>query len=384
MGNIENIENSKHKYTSDIGITLKQREDCNFKIFTFKEKVSNVIKFTSVTRQADNSEVGYQRIINPNRVKAIVRYLEASPNNIIPNNIVIALTKNEMISDISNDKLTFEFDTENKDKQALIIDGQHRLNAIDKFNSEEEVLITALVDIDLLEQAIQFITINTKSQSAAKTDVKSVLNADFYQNILTDRLSNAGITNLKTSNILDYFHKSIHSPFKGYLDWQLTEIEANRVIQLNALEQIVKLCKNEIEEFNEDEDTIIFFLSVLWNEIKIKFDICWNLSISTQNKESNLLKKSTIIGVTEYFIQEAFSANEYSEFFNFNDISEDSIKKLLERNLFHLINDFWNANWEKGLDTSAGRAMLKSSIKKAIDNIKKGKDWSEKVDLIKK
>lgn len=384
MGIIEQIEDTKYKYISDNGILLSQRNNCNFKIFTFKEKVSNVMKFTNVTRQADQSEAGYQRIINQNRVKAIVRYLDASPNNIIPNNIVIAFTKDEMTSTINNDKLTFEFDIENNNKQALIIDGQHRLHAINKFDSDEEILITALVDIDLLEQAIQFITINTKSQSAAKTDVKSVLNADYYQNILTDRLSNAGITNLKTSTVLDYFHKSVHSPFRGYLDWQLTESPNNRVIQLNALEQIVKLCKNEIEEFNEDEDTIIFFLSVLWNELKSKFNVCWDLSISTQNKESNLLKKSTIIGVTEYFIQEAISANEYSEFFDFNDITKESIKKLLERNLFHLINDFWKANWEKGLDTSAGRAMLKSSIKKTIDNIKKGKDWSEKVDLIKK
>ncbi|MBU0720226.1 DGQHR domain-containing protein [bacterium] len=384
MGIIEQIEDSKYKYVSNNGILLNQRDSCNFKIFTFKEKVSNVMKFTNVTRQADQSKTGYQRIINPNRVKAIVRYLDANPNNIIPNNIVIALTKDEMTSKIDSDQLAFEFDIENNNKQALIIDGQHRLHAINTFDPDEEVLITALVNIDVLEQAIQFITINTKSQSAAKTDVKSVLNADYYQNILTDRLSNAGITNLKTSTVLDYFHKSIHSPFKGYLDWQLTESPNDRIIQLNALEQIVKLCKNEIEEFNEDEDTIIFFLSVLWKELKKKYSACWELSISTQNKESNLLKKSTIIGVTEYFIQEAISANEYSEFFDFNDITEESIKKLLERNLFHLINDFWNANWEKGLDTSAGRAMLKSSIRKTIDNIKKGKDWSEKVDLIQK
>ncbi|MDY0215113.1 MAG: DGQHR domain-containing protein [Bacilli bacterium] len=382
MGLIEQIDNDKYKYTSDYGLELAMRSECEFRVFTFKEKVSNIMQFTSVTRQDNGDNAGYQRIINPNRVKAIVRYLKASPNNILPNNIVIALTKDEMDYSITNNILSFNFDIVDLAKKALIIDGQHRLNAMNIFDSNEEIIVTALLDINILEQAIQFITINTKSQSAAKTDVKSVLNADYYQNLLTDRLSNAGITNLKTSTILDYFHKSDYSPFRGYLDWQLTENDEHKIIQLNGLEQIVKLCKNEIEEFNEDEDTIVFFLSVLWNELKVKFKNSWDLSIETKNKESNLLKKSTIVGVTEYFVHEAISANDYAEFFDFNDINEESIKKLLEKNLFYLNNDFWQANWEKGLDTSAGRAMLRSSIKKAIDNIKKGKDWYEKVELI--
>jgi hypothetical protein len=127
----------------------------------------------------------------------------------------------------------------------------------------------------------------------------------------------------------------------------------------------------------------VFFLSVLWNELKNKFTNCWNVSISTKNKDSNFLKKSTIIGVTEYFLLEAVAADDYSDFFKLNDISEESIKTLLTKNLFLLVDEFWYAEWKKGLDTSAGRAVLRSSIKKAIDNIKKGKDWSEKLELIK-
>ena len=296
----------------------------------------------------------------------------------LPNNIIIAIGK-DMDAEVQNGKLKFTYSNDN---MALIIDGQHRLNAINSFDADEEVIVTAMVNIDVLEQAIQFITINTKSQSATKVDVKSVLNAEYYKDILTQRLSNAGITNLKTSTILDYFHNSEHSPFKGYLDWSLNRNEDLRIIQLNALEQVVRLCKNEIEEFNEDEDLIIFFISTLWEELHNKFSDCWELSISTKNKECNLLKKSTIIGITEYFIGEAKAAADYSEFFSFDDITNEGIKALLQKSLFFLIDDFWMANWKKGLDTSAGRAMLRSSTKKVIDNIKKGKDWSEKVELI--
>jgi DGQHR domain-containing protein len=371
-------------YTSHIGFELKQRDNCEFKVFTFKEKVSKVKKFTTVTRQADEKENGYQRVLNKNKIKAILRYLNASPNNIIPNNIIIAIDKeSNMNCRIVENSISFDFKENDESNLALIIDGQHRLSALNEFDMEEEVIVTVLVNISSIEQAIQFITINTKSQSASKVDLKSVLNSDYYKDMLSERLSNAGITNLKTSTILDYFHKSNNSPFKGYLDWQLTREEDNRIIQLNALEQIVKLCKNEIEEFNNDEDLIVFFLSVLWNELKNKFTNCWNVSISTKNKDSNFLKKSTIIGVTEYFLLEAVAADDYSDFFKLNDISEESIKTLLTKNLFLLVDEFWYAEWKKGLDTSAGRAVLRSSIKKAIDNIKKGKDWSEKLELIK-
>jgi len=379
MGQFTTINDYETEYISKEGLLLNQREGCEFKIFTFKETASNVKKFTNVTRQADEKKNGYQRILKPNKIKSIIRYLEANDNNIIPNNIVIALTLDKMDSSINDNILKFTF---SEDEQALVIDGQHRLNAINQFDGDEEILVTALVGISSLEQAIQFITINTKSQSAAKTDVKSVLNAEFYKDTLTKRLANAGITNLKTSTVLDYFHNSNNSPFKGYLDWQLTTVSENRIIQLNALEQIVKLCKNEIEEFNDDEDLIIYFLSVIWNKLKIRFNECWELSLSSNNKECNLLKKSTIVGVTEYFLSEAIAANDYSEFFKFNNITEEGINELLEKSLFYLNNDFWNSNWKKGLDTSAGRAVLKSSIKKTVDNIKKGKDWSEKVELV--
>lgn len=173
MGEISRLNDKVFQYTSTEGIIIKQREGCEYKIFTFKEKASEILKFTNVTRQADKSINGYQRVINPNRVKAIIRFLEAHPNNAIPNNIVIAITKGKMSSSISNNTLVFKYNMEDTEEQALIIDGQHRLEAINKFNPDEEVLVTALVDIDILEQAIQFITINTKSQSAAKTDVKS-------------------------------------------------------------------------------------------------------------------------------------------------------------------------------------------------------------------
>lgn len=378
MGSFTSIDASLTRYNVENGFSIEQRKGNTFKIFTFKDKVSNIIKFCSVSRQADEDSNGYQRLLNSNKIKAIVRYLEADENNIIPNNIIIAIGK-DMDAEVQNGKLKFTYSNDN---MALIIDGQHRLNAINSFDADEEVIVTAMVNIDVLEQAIQFITINTKSQSATKVDVKSVLNAEYYKDILTQRLSNAGITNLKTSTILDYFHNSEHSPFKGYLDWSLNRNEDLRIIQLNALEQVVRLCKNEIEEFNEDEDLIIFFISTLWEELHNKFSDCWELSISTKNKECNLLKKSTIIGITEYFIGEAKAAADYSEFFSFDDITNEGIKALLQKSLFFLIDDFWMANWKKGLDTSAGRAMLRSSTKKVIDNIKKGKDWSEKVELI--
>ena len=84
MGSFTSIDASLTRYNVENGFSIEQRKGNTFKIFTFKDKVSNIIKFCSVSRQADEDSNGYQRLLNSNKIKAIVRYLEADENNIIP------------------------------------------------------------------------------------------------------------------------------------------------------------------------------------------------------------------------------------------------------------------------------------------------------------
>lgn len=303
-------------------------------------------------------------------------------NNIIPNNVIIAIGK-ELSPKISNNTLTFEYDE--KDKKALIIDGQHRLYGLNEYSEDAKVLITALIDIDIIDQAFQFVVINNKSQSAKVIDVKAVINADAFKDKLQDRFIEVGIRYGNTSTILDYFNKNDESPFKNLIDWDLNSKESNRIIQIKALEDIFKLTKNNIPLFNEEDDsTILNFINIIWTLIRDKFRKEWDLSINTKNKDSNLLKKSTIVALTEFIILESKSAQRYSGF-SFLDFSETTIKeKVLEHTIFKIPNEFFTADWKVGLDTSGGKDLIKESLDMIIDNIENNKHWDERIPVLKK
>lgn len=369
--------------TIESGLLLEQRIDDNpIKCFTFVMKVSEVIRFCAVIRQTDNQDDGYQRRVNLNKLKAIKKFMSINKNNIIPNNVIIALGK-ELNPKVKNSILTFEFNPdENTAEKALIIDGQHRLYGLNEYSKNAKVLITALLDVDIVDQAFQFVVINNKSQSAKVIDVKAVINAEAFKDRLQDRFVEVGIRYGNTSTVLDFFDKNNESPFKQLLDWDLNKND--RIIQLKALEDIFKYAKNTIPAFKEEDDsTVLSFLNIIWTLIKNRFLNEWTLSIKTKNKESNLLKKSTIVALTEYIISESKSAQRYAGF-SFDSFDEESIlEKVLSHTVFKLPNDFFTLDWKGGLDTSGGKELIKESIEQIIDNIENSVPWETSVNVLK-
>lgn len=361
------------------GIVLEQRIGDNpIKCFTFVIEAGEAVKFCSVIRQFDDHGEGYQRRVNPNKLKAIKKFMETNSNNIIPNNVIIAIGE-ELKPKINGNSLSFDFSEENK---ALIIDGQHRLFGLNEYSSDSKVLITALIDIDIIDQAFQFVVINNKSQSAKVVDVKAVINADAFKDKLQDRFVEVGIRYGSTSTVLDFFFKNNESPFKGLIDWDLNK--STRIIQIKALEDIFKLTKKNIPPFNdEDDSTILSFINLIWTSIKEKFKDPWDKSINTKNKESNLLKKATIIALTEFIISESKAAQRYSGF-TFLDFSKETIEdKVLDATIFKIPSEFFTSNWKTGLDTSAGKDLIRESLDQIIDNIDNGISWDSKVSVLK-
>lgn len=371
------------KYTVDEGILLEQRVDENpIKCFTFVLKVSEAMKFCSVVRQIDDKEEGYQRRVNKNKLKAIKKFMTTNKNNIIPNNLIIAIDSSLSPKVIGN---TLEFNYEddiNSDNRAFIIDGQHRLYGLNEYSPDSKILITALLDIDIIDQAFQFVVINNKSQSARLIDVKAVINADAFKDKLQDRFVEVGIRYGNTSTILDYFDKNEDSPFKGLLDWDLNK--STRIIQLKALEDIFKITQKNIPAFkDEDDSTMLNFLNIIWTLIYNKFETEWKLAISSKHKESNLLKKATIVAITEYIIFEAKSAQRYANF-SFQDFDNTSIEeKVLKQTIYKLPSEFFTSNWKAGLDTSGGKELIKESIEQIIDNEDNSIDWNSGVNVLK-
>lgn len=367
------------KKTNIKGLILDQRIDSNpIKCFTFVMKASEAVKFCSVIRQADDHGDGYQRRVNHNKLKAIKKFMEMNVNNIIPNNVIIALGE-ELNPKIINDELNFDYSEDNK---ALIIDGQHRLYGLNEYSPDSMVLITALIDIDIIDQAFQFVVINNKSQSAKVVDVKAVINADAFKDRLQDRFIEVGIRYGNTSTVLDFFYKNQDSPFKGLVDWDLNR--GKRIVQIKALEDIFKLTKKNIPVFNdEDDSTVLTFINIIWTSIKEKFSTEWEKSENTKNKESNLLKKSTIIALTDFIIYEAKASQRYSGF-SFDDFTKESIEdKILNQTIFKIPGEFFTSNWKTGLDTSAGKDLIRESLDQIIDNVDNNLIWDNKVTVLK-
>jgi len=392
----------KYKNT---GILLEQREGDNpLRCFVFIEEVGKLIHLATVARLDDGNSIGYQRLIKCTKVKSIEKFIASNKNNIIPNAITLAIGKelNCNLDKLENSKIEFEYEESKPpflddlmacknstvnteglkiEKKALIIDGQHRLYGLYKNNPKNKILVTAIINPELADQAFQYIVINQKSQSASTVDVKSVINSNEYKNDLKDRLIEVGITYGNTATILDYFNSNRNSPFRGILDWQNTEDKTKRIVQLNAIEQVYKYCNLEIRGI-ADETQLLEFISIIWNKIKTLFINTWEKTIENK-RYSNLLKKATIISVTEFIVREAKIVARQSKK-QILDLTSTEIDEIVQNSIGDLPDEFFTVPWQGGLDTSAGREIIKASIDIVLENIAYRYEWNQKVPVIKK
>lgn len=388
------------------GLLLEQREDNNELLcFAFIEEVGELINMLTVARIDDGDKEGYQRLIKCVKIKSISKFLDKDNKNIIPNSITIAIDKdlNCDVEKLQNDSiLKFNYndtpppfledlieckgkhvdtDGSSTQKKPLIIDGQHRLYGLYKNNPKNKVLVSAIINPELVDQAFQFIVINQKSQKANTVDVKSVINSDGYDDELKDRLVQVGITYGNSANILDYFNRNESSPFLGILDWSNNSEKKKRIVPINTVEQIYRICNLETRGV-ADESQLLEFISIMWNKVKSLFKDVWNNTIEDP-KYSNILKKASLQAITEYLLIETKSKmRELNK--PILEFTKEEIELIVDNNLGKLDSNFFTVKWRSGLDTPNGRETIKDSINQSIENSFYGNDWDYKVSLIDK
>ncbi|MDD3008400.1 MAG: DGQHR domain-containing protein [Arcobacter sp.] len=382
------------------GLLFEQKVDVNeLKCFVFIEEVGKLVNMLTVARLEDGNPDGYQRLIKCAKVKSISNFLAKNNKNIIPNSITIAIGT-ELNCEVTNDKIIFDcnvttpefidellkckdknIDTRNLDtkNKPLIIDGQHRLFGLYKNNPKNKVIVTAIINAELEDQAFQFIVINQKSQKADTVSIKSIINSDLYDDKLKKRLIQVGITYGKTATILDYFFTNELSPFKGLLLWSQNPDTNKKIIDITAIEQIYKVCDIETRGLSE-ESQLLEFITIMWTKIKSLFNDVWYKTIENP-QYSNIFKKATLISITEYILSEAKpKIREYRK--QLLDFEENEIEQLVETNLAQLPAAFFTSVWRSGLDNSNGRETIKASISTIIDNVIMGEEWNLKVPVI--
>ncbi|NPU90389.1 MAG: DGQHR domain-containing protein [Gammaproteobacteria bacterium] len=130
--------------------------------------------------------LGIQRPLKPNRVKQInsyIRHIDAT----FPNSIIVAIKAEYVTWDETRKTLTIDCGANDKERVALILDGQHRLAGFDSSNSrfkstggEEcifQLLVTIFVEADISTQAGIFATVNlaqTKVNKSLVYDLESL------------------------------------------------------------------------------------------------------------------------------------------------------------------------------------------------------------------
>ena len=178
-------------------------------MFTGLIKISELLKLDQQeqlkvaefsARTANSPEEGYQRAVESTRAKRFGRWL-ATGNNITPASILLSIRK----EDVKNDNATCTereanvtdsfglLDADSVDLRIQpkcsiwIVDGQHRIRGIKELAEADQkkiadvnIAFTLLWDLDAVEEATQFVTIN-KTQKAVRTDLAERFVAKMYK-----------------------------------------------------------------------------------------------------------------------------------------------------------------------------------------------------------
>ena len=168
-------------------------------MFTGLIKISELLKLDQQdqlkvaefsARTANSPEEGYQRTVESTRAKRFGRWL-ATGNNITPASILLSI-RNEDVKmshatcDEREANVADNFGLRDADSVDLkiqpdckiwIVDGQHRIRGIKELAEADQkkigginIAFTLLWNLDAIEEAIQFVTIN-KTQKAVRTDL---------------------------------------------------------------------------------------------------------------------------------------------------------------------------------------------------------------------
>lgn len=358
------------------GQLIRQRNSANaIPFFAFASTASDVLEWAVIERTKDKPGAA-QRLKNNAHIKTIQAFINASEENIIPTAITLALkpgtykleefsvTDCEMPEGATLAQLTLKRFGKD-DKPALIIDGQHRILALDALDEQPTLLVCAMLGADDLERALHFVVINNKTKRVPADLVKAIVAelSPNQRNQLKTRLARVGITLGNYAVALDVLNSEDFSPFAGLLDWDINR-EGKRRIKPNALEGSLRAIIADLQTSEEiDVDDAIQILAAMWRGVRDSWDNAefeWTAAHkSDATKHSKLVDKAGLVAVTEFLIERLNMMSE--EGLDTTDIVE--VESYCKRVMSAIPTRFWLMEWnEKQLDTSVGRGLIRQSL----------------------
>ncbi|MEV9601801.1 DGQHR domain-containing protein [Aliarcobacter butzleri] len=351
------------------GFWLNQRgNDEAPKIFIFTMKAKELLQYCK-TEAVSRGTTGIQRILIESRVNNVKKFFTKNPKNIIPTSIFVSINKEPKKEEgvtITYSEQELKFECQNNEKFITIIDGQHRLQGMGGIDNDINVLVSAMVSPDEVEEAFQFIIINNKSHKVPPDHVKSIIsNFDSIEVDLTSRLKEVGVSVNKQIPNIDLIDTEDESPLKGLINWTNNP---KGIIALTAIEQVLNYIDERIQEAKEDPSIKRDILYQIWKAISEKYTDIWE-----ERENNHLFEKSPFLVLTSILVDNAFS---YCDIMNEmeNEISLTDSDTFYDATVMYLKkfpSEFWTKTWtKKGLDTAAGRVLIKNSIQQIKTNIR--------------
>jgi DGQHR domain-containing protein len=378
------------------GWFMRQREDPGSpKFFVFLARTKDIINWTGTKRTQDFPD-GTQRVLRKSRVKTIVRFLEASSINTIPNNILLAFQPDKVRFTIYDDTLEqcmgdelifndcknqfhwgsihFEFDpsTPEHKRIALIVDGQHRLAGMANFQTENlPILVIAMLDSSIEEQAFQFIVINNKAVRAPTDNVKSIIAESYDDTSLKERLLNCGVTYGNNSPLLKDVDDLDISPFQHLLKWSHNR-DGVQLVQLTTIEQCINYISDTFNFLVDDEDSLKGLFFAVWRAVKVQYPNLWG-------QDNKFMTKVNINALNEFIVQILKVA--WTSFNSVDIFDPEDVESKVLRYIKFLPEEYWLRKWTiKIQDNSNVRETIKRDLNTITDNVRLTRPWDH--DLV--
>jgi DGQHR domain-containing protein len=262
-------------------------------------------------------------------------------------------------------------------KAGAVVDGQHRLYGIAKFDPKVPVAVVGIVDADAVERAFQFLVINNKASKVPATHTKALL-AKMSNTTLPERLKTAKLAfDADGIRDIDLVNQDKDSPFYQSIDWTTTPRE-KRMVPATAIELALDYLGGlGIAEF-EDRDTRRSVFLTVWKAIKGEWGPLWI-------DKSRLISKVGIVCLTRFILDLITSWADNDELeINLTDL--DDIKQQTLKIINHMDRKFWTTPWAEkapgGFDTTQGRDRVLAALVQLHRNGRKDIPWYTDIDII--
>lgn len=215
-------------------------------VMDFKDLVN--ISYADVRRLEKRdveSYLGIERPLSPKRVEELKQYVDTLDAT-FPTGVILAISSEHA----SFDPKTGEMHITAGDDIAKIIDGQHRIAGLERFDGNTfEMNVVIFIDMDIEDQAMVFATINL-----AQTKVSKSLVYDLYEYTRTrsPQKSAHNIARLLNSREKSPFHNRIK--ILGTADPEVGRFQI--LTQATFVEALIRMISGNIAKAQKDRDDI--------------------------------------------------------------------------------------------------------------------------------